>query len=64
MQIGRAFLSMLSGRQRELRLVRSVESEGQRLEVPVRGKSERFLDPAVIEAYLGRSQSKNREHSK
>lgn len=50
MQIGRAFLSMLSGRQRELRLVRSIETDGQRLEVPVRGKSERFLDPAVVEA--------------
>jgi len=50
LQIARAYLSLFSGRSRELRLVRSLDVDGQHLDVPAAAPAPRFLDPAVVEA--------------
>lgn len=49
MQVGRAFLSMLTGCKRELRLVRSIEVDGH-LQAAAVKSGDRFLDPPVVDA--------------
>ncbi|MGE3174773.1 MAG: peptidoglycan D,D-transpeptidase FtsI family protein [Planctomycetota bacterium] len=49
LQMARAYLVLLTGRQQPLRLIRAIEYDGQRHEVPV-VPGPREFDPAVVEA--------------
>jgi cell division protein FtsI (penicillin-binding protein 3) len=49
LQMARAYLTLLSGQRRELRLVRAVEVDGVRQPAPV-AEATRELDPGVVEA--------------
>lgn len=55
LQMARAYLTMLSGHRRELRLVRAVEVDGKRIEQPVRRGEREFSDDTVqlVRAALG-----------
>jgi cell division protein FtsI (penicillin-binding protein 3) len=49
LQMLRAYLSLLSGRERELRLVHAVEVDGERRELPAKAAADPFLRPDVVD---------------
>jgi cell division protein FtsI/penicillin-binding protein 2 len=50
LQMARAYLTLLSGRQRQLRLVRSIDVDGVHHDVPVAAAGAPLFPPAVVEA--------------
>jgi len=47
-QLARAYVSLLSGRQRELRLVKAATVNGRHIKAPARTGGERFLSPETV----------------